>query len=149
MNVLDALPKRVCPEAAGLLKSIPYAETQQESEKLRDEFVMRYRRDYFRAVEKLLRDWERMVTFYSFPKEHWPHIRTTNVVESPFSIIRLRTDAAKRFKRVDNATAMIWKLLRVAEKRFRLLKGYWLLPDVLEGKQFVNGVLNKVERKAA
>jgi len=39
-----------------------------------------------------------MVTFYSFPNEHWVHIRTTNVIESPFSSVRLRTDAAKRFK---------------------------------------------------
>jgi hypothetical protein len=33
---------------------------------------------------------------------------------------------------------MIWKLLQVAEKNFRTLKGYWLLPDVYKGKQFVN-----------
>ncbi len=50
-------------------------------------------------------------------KEHWVHIRTTNVVESPFSAVRLRTDAAKRYRKVQNATAMIWKLLGVAEKR--------------------------------
>jgi transposase-like protein len=98
-------------------------------------------------------DWDRMVTFYSFPKEHWTHLRTTNVVESPFSAVRLRTNAAKRFKKVESATAMIWKLLQVAEKSFRTLKGYWLLPEVYEGKQFVDGVLleeNKSgERKAA
>jgi hypothetical protein len=48
---------------------------------------------------------------------------------------------------------MIWKLLQVAEKRFRTLKGYWLLPDVVGGKQFVNRVITDktkgVERKAA
>lgn len=93
-----------------------------------------------------MRDWDRMVTFYSFPKEHWAHLRTTNVVESPFSIVRLRTDAAKRFKKVQNATAMIWKLLQVAEKSFRLLKGYWLLSDVYEGKHFVDGALAEEQR---
>lgn len=152
-NVLDAMPKRIRNEAAEYLKSIPYAKTQKECEMMRDEFVSRYQRNYPKAVEKLLRDWERMVTFYSFPKEHWVHIRTTNVVESPFSSIRLRTDAAKRFRKVENATAMIWKLLQVAEKNFRTLKGYWLLSDVYEGKQFVDGVLvtamNTLERKAA
>jgi len=81
-----------------------------------------------------------MITFYSFPKEHWIHIRTTNVVESPFSSVRLRTNAAKRFKKVQNATAMIWKLLQVAEKNFRTLKGYWLLSDVYKGKMFFDGV---------
>jgi hypothetical protein len=41
------------------------------------------------------------------------------VVESPFASVRLRTDAAKRFKKTENATAMIWRLLLVAEKNFR------------------------------
>jgi putative transposase len=49
-------------------------------------------------------------------------------------------NAAKRFKKVQNATAMIWKLLLVAEKSFRGLKGYWLLPEVYHGKSFVHGV---------
>lgn len=152
-NVLDALPKRVRNEAGELLKKIPYADTVGECEKLRDKFIKRYQRDYPKATGKLIRDWDRMVTFYSFPKEHWTHLRTSNVVESPFSVVRLRTDAAKRFKKVESATAMIWKLLLVAEKNFRTLKGYWLLPSVYEGTQYVNGVLleeNKpVERKAA
>jgi hypothetical protein len=45
-------------------------------------------------------DWERLVTFYAFPKEHWKHLRTTNVVESPFAAVRRRPAAAKRFKKV-------------------------------------------------
>ena len=54
--------------------------------------------------------------FYHFPKEHWKHLRTTNPVESPFAGLRLRTDAAKRYKKVDNATAVIWKLLLLGER---------------------------------
>jgi len=152
-NVLDCFPKRVRSEAGEYLKRIPYAETLSECERLRDTFSARYQKDYPKAVEKLLSDWDRMITFYSFPKEHWVHIRTTNVVESPFSSVRLRTDAAKRFKKVQNATAMIWKLLQVAEKNFRTLKGYWLLSDVYKGKMFVDGVTKHeakvLERMAA
>jgi putative transposase len=80
------------------------------------------------------------VTFYQFPREHWPHLRTTNVVESPFATVRLRTTAAKRFKKVENATALIWKLLQVAESTFRRLKGAELLPAVYAGVQYVDGV---------
>jgi len=152
-NVLDCFPKRIRSEAGEYLKCIPYAETFTECERLRDIFIGRYRKEYPKAVEKLLSDWDRMITFYSFPKEHWVHIRTTNVVESPFSSVRLRTDAAKRFKKVQNATAMIWKLLQVAEKNFRSLKGYWLLPDVYKGIEFVDGVMEhetkELERMAA
>lgn len=146
-NVMDALPKRIRAEAGEYIKRIPYANTLKECVKLRDVFIDRYRKDYPKAVEKLLRDWDRMVTFYSFPKEHWVHLRTSNVVESPFSSVRLRTDAAKRFKKVQNATAMIWKLLQVAEKSFRTLKGFWLLSDVYAGKIFVDGVMKQHESK--
>ena len=38
---------------------------------------------------------------------------------SPFAAARLRTEAAKRFKKAGNATAMIWRPLRIAESRFR------------------------------
>ena len=37
----------------------------------------------------------------------WRHLRTSNVGESPFAALRLRTDAAKRFKKVANATAVV------------------------------------------
>ena len=147
------MPKRLRKEASELLKSVPYADTQEKCEKLRDKFINRYQDNYTKATNKLLSDWERMVTFYRYPREQWVHIRTTNIVESPFSSVRLRTNASKRFKKVESASAMIWKLLKVAEKSFRKLKGHWLLPDVLEGKQFKNGVTIKenkrVERKAA
>jgi len=152
-NVLDAFPQRMRPEVAERLKQIPYAESREECERLRDAFIHRYRKEYPKAVEKLLRDWDRMVTFYSFPPEHWVHLRTTNVVESPFSTIRLRTNAAKRFKKVENATALIWKLLQVAEKRFRILKGYWLLPGVyektIENNQRVENQNNTLEKMVA
>ena len=78
-------------------------------------------------------DCDRMVAFYDFPETHWKHPRTTNVADSPFSSERLRTTAAKRFKRVEGATALIWKLLTVAEKRFRKLNAPHLLSDVFEG----------------
>jgi transposase-like protein len=81
-----------------------------------------------------MNDWDRMVTFYSFPREHATHIRAMNVVESPFNAVRLRTNAVRRYKKVGNATAMIWKLLRVAEKRFNTLKGAEKLEGVYEGR---------------
>ena len=68
-----------------------------------------------------MKDWDRPVTLYDFPKEHWVHLRTTNIVEFPFDMVRLRTNAARRFKRVDNASAMIWKLLMIAENVWRCL----------------------------
>jgi transposase-like protein len=98
-------------------------------------------------VETLERDWDRMVTFYRFPREHWKHLRTTNVVESPFAAVRLRTDAAKRYKQVANATALIWKVLLVAESRFRRLDASQFLTEVYHGVTYVDGLRVSAERK--
>ncbi len=92
---------------------------------------------------------ERMVTFYRYPKEHWCHIRMTNVVESPLAALRLRTDAAKRFKRVDRATAVIWKMLMVAQTRFRRLNAPELLAKVYVGVRYEDGVEATKEGVAA
>src|SRR2546426_8835113 len=81
-----------------------------------------------------------MVTFYQFPREHWKHLRTSNPVESPFAAVRLRTAAAKRFKKVQNATTVIWKTLLIAEQTFRRLDAPELLADVASGAMYVNGV---------
>jgi len=122
LNVLGKLPKKVQLKAKRQLQDIVYSESRQEAEEKRDLFVEWCREQGYRtAGETLLRDWERMVTFYRFPKEHWKHLRTTNVVESPFAALRLRTDAAKRYRKVENATAVIWKMLLLAEQRFRRL----------------------------
>lgn len=142
MNVLGRLPKKAHPRATALLRSIPYAETRAEAEKGRDAFVAWCRqRGYEAAGETLGRDWDRMATFYGYPKAHWQHLRTSNPVESPFAALRLRTDAAKRYKKVDRATAMIWKLLMVGELHFRRLKGAEWLPAVYRGTRFVDGKL--------
>ncbi|MFQ5861428.1 MAG: IS256 family transposase [Dehalococcoidia bacterium] len=131
LNVLDRLPKRAHGEAKPLLCSIPYRATRNEAEERRDAFVSWCgERGYQAAAETLVRDWDRMVTFYDYPQVHWQHLRTTNPIESPFAALRLRTDAAKRYKRVDRATALIWKLLMVGERRFQRLRGRELLPGV-------------------
>jgi len=122
VNVLDKLPRKAQPQAKRSLQDIAYAESRPEAEEKRDDFLAWCRKAGYRAAgDTLVRDWNRMVTFYQFPKEHWKHLRTTNVVESPFAALRLRTDAAKRYRKVENATAVIWKMLMLAERRFRRL----------------------------
>ena len=152
VNVLGKLPKRDHAQAKLVLCHIPYAETRKEAERLKTRFLAWCsERGYQAAAETLERDWERMMTFYQFPREHWQHLRTTNPVESPFAALRLRTDAAKRYKRVDRATAVIWKMLMIAEKRFRRLKAPEVMRDVYDGAQYVDGMAidDTVEEVAA
>ena len=62
-------------------------------------------------------------------------------MESPFAALRLRTDAAKRFKRVGRAIAVIWKMLLVTESRFRRLKAPELMNDVYLGAIYKDGIV--------
>ena len=141
MNILDQVPKKQQAQARQLVTKIPYAETREQAEKLKRDFQAWCRKRNLDAASKRLDDdWDRMMTFYGFPKEHWQHLRTTNVVESPFAVVRLRTTAAKRYKKVANATAVIWKTLMVAEKSFRRLNAPELLAEVADGANYVNGV---------
>jgi len=141
VNVLDQVPKRARPSATLMLRAMAYAETAQEASRLKAKFQQWCDKKGLEKAGRLLdRDWQRLVTFYRFPKEHWPHLRTTNPIESPFAALRLRTDAAKRFKKAANATAVIWRMLLIAEKRFRRLRSPHLLREVHQGVQFVNGV---------
>ncbi len=151
INVLDCVPKTKQPAVREELRALMYAESREECEKLRKRFRAKHQAEFPKAVETLERDWERMVTYYSFPIAHWVHLRTTNPVESPFAAVRLRTTAGKRYKKVENATALIWKLLLVAEQTFRRLNAPELLPAVAAGAEYVNGkaVKHAPEKAAA
>ena len=131
VNVLDKVPLKHQPAARKLLSEIMYAPSRDDCEKAKT----RFRRwcaehDLAAAADLLDRDWDRMVAYYRYPQEHWKHLRTTNPIESAFATLRLRTDAAKRFKKVANATAAIWKLLLIAEKSFRHVDGKARLVEI-------------------
>lgn len=67
-------------------------------------------------------------------------------MESPFGAVRLRTAAAKRFKKVENATAVIFKMLLLAEGRFRRLNAPERMQQVYLGVRFQDGIEVKQER---
>jgi len=149
-NILDDIPKKHQTEASELLTQMPYEPTKALCEKKRDEFIRRFKKISPKATEKIMVDWDRMVTFYSYPEEHWVHLRTTNIVESPFNAIRIRTNASKRYKKIENAEAMIWKLTQVAEKTFRKLHAPELMERVYRGEKFYDGkAVVEVESNAA
>jgi putative transposase len=144
LNVLDRIPKRLQEAAKNTLTKIPYAETRAEAESRKTAFQRWCRLNRCDEAAALLdRDWERLVAFYAFPKEHWRHLRTTNPIESPFAALRLRTDAAKRYKRVPNAMAVVWKMLLLAERSFRRLNAPDLLREVYLGAKYVDGIKPK------
>ena len=144
-NVLDKLPKRLRPKAKEALHEIMYADTREAADDAMVAFTANYEAKYPKAVESLQRDEEQLLTFFDFPAEHWKHLRTSNVVESPFATVRLRQRVTKGPGSRNKGLTMAFKLLDMAQKRWRRLNGHHLLPLVRAGAVFVNG--ERVERE--
>jgi putative transposase len=80
------------------------------------------------------------LAFYDFPADHWPHIRTSNPIESTFSTIRLRTKKTRAFVSRSTILTMVYKLGLSAEKGWRKLRGFRRLADVINGVKFINRI---------
>jgi len=70
----------------------------------------------------------------------WKHLRTSNVIESPFAMVRLRQRVTKGAGSRTKGLLMAYKLLDMAQARWRRLDGAHLLPLVRAGIAFVDGV---------
>jgi len=139
-NILDKLPKRLQPKAKRALHEIMDAETLQAANEAFDTFIADYEARYPKATECLAKDRESLLTFFDFPAEHWVHLRTTNPVESPFATVRLRQRVTKGAGSRTKGLVMAYKLLDMAEQRWRRINGPHLLPLVRDGVKFIDGV---------
>lgn len=146
-NVLDKLPKRMQPKAKRALHAIMEAETRTEADEQVDRFVAEYEPKYPKAAACLAADRERLLTFFDFPAEHWTHLRTTNVIESPFATVRLRQRVTKGAGSRTKGLLMAYKLLEMAQRRWRRLNSAHLLPLVRAGVTFIDGVQQEREKK--
>ena len=140
-NVLNKLPKSVQPKAKGDLHEIWQAETRETATKAFDHFLEKYAAKYAQACECLKKDRDELLAFYDFPAEHWGHLRTTNPIESTFATIRLRHRRTKGNGTRRASLTMMFKLAQSAEKGWRRLNGYELIKPLLEGRSFVDGIL--------
>lgn len=138
-NVLDKLPKRLQEQAKEALREMMYAATRGETEEQIAAFATDYGAKFPKAVASLTRDQEKLLTFFDFPAGHWKHIRTTNPVESAFATVRLRQRVTKGPGSRTRGLTMAYKLLRMAEQRWRRLDSAEMLPLVRAGVAFVDG----------
>jgi putative transposase len=139
-NCLNALPKRLQPRAKTLLHEMAEAPTRADARKALERFRSEFDAKYPKAVAKLDKDWDALTAFYSFPAEHWRHLRTTNPIESSFATVKLRTKVTKGAGSKKAALAMAYKLLDAAQERWRRFNGHELVADVLDGAKFKDGI---------
>jgi len=147
-NVLAKLPKSQQPKAKRALQEIWMAETKTAAQAAFDGFIESYALKYEKAADCLAKDRDTLLAFYDFPAEHWKHLRTTNPIESTFATVRHRTIRSKGCLSNKTALAMVFKLVEGAQRSWRRLDGHALLPKLILGVKFSDG-LEVVPKKVA
>jgi len=139
-NVLNKLPKSLQSKAKEHLHDIWMAPGIAEAEKNFNVFIEIYGAKYPKAAECLEKDRDVLLNFYSYPAEHWKHIRTSNPIESTFATVRLRTAKVRNCFSSQTVVTMAFQLCRCAEKRWQKINAVKKLAKVIEGVLFVDGV---------
>lgn len=142
-NILDKVPKSVQPRMKAAIHEMYMAETKDDALKAYELFIETYGDKYPKAVECIVKDKDRMFTFYDFPAKHWIHIRTTNPIESTFATVRLRTRRTKGCGSRIATLTMVFKLAQEAQRTWNKIKGYKLLTHVINNVLFVDGIMKK------
>jgi transposase-like protein len=135
-NVLDKLPKRLQEAAKTLLHAAMYAERRASADQAREQFRTVYGGKYEKAVQCLEEDWDELLTHFAFPKEHWRHLISTNVIESVFSPAKVRTRKTKGAGSRQAGLGMAFKLVETAQRRWRKVNAPHLVRLVREGVRF-------------
>jgi len=144
-NVLDAVPSSLQPKVKAVLHTIMNAENKEAADLAIDQFETTYAAKYPKAVDKVLKDRDALLAHFDFPAEHWIHLRTTNVIESTFATVRLRTNKTKGSGSRTAGLAMAYKLLDAAQARWRCVNAPHLVALVRAGATFVDGLI--IERE--
>ncbi|MEA2023523.1 MAG: IS256 family transposase [Actinomycetota bacterium] len=144
-NILNVLPKRLHRQAKAAIHEIYQAETRADAEAGIDDFARLYADKYPKAVAKLTKDRDVLLTFYDYPAAHWVHLRTTNPIESTFATVRARTRVTKGAGSRRRGLVMAYKLLDAAQDRWRKVNSPELVIQVRAGIEFKDGI--RVERR--
>ena len=137
---LEQLPSSLQGTANTLRHDLYEAPTRRDAEAAWERFVTVFAEKYPKAVACLSPHRDELLAFYSYPTEHWASLRSTNVIESTFATVRLRTKRTKGCGSRLATLTMVFKLVESAAKRWHRLRWYRQLPDVLNGVIFQDGV---------
>jgi len=129
-NVEDKLPEKHRSSIHPRLLEIMTAESRPQAERLIEKLARELSRQYPKAAACLRDDVARMTAYYDYPKALWKHLRTTNIIESNFDVVRSRTNVCKRLRQPESATYLVWALLIRRKSSWRRFNGYALLEQV-------------------
>jgi putative transposase len=130
-NVLRKVPQHAQDDVVADFHLIVYASGLEAARAARDAFVKKWAKRCSGAVESLNEAGDELLTFYSFPKEQWKTIRTTNVIERINGEFRRRVKTQGSFPSEDCAVVLLYSLVASGQINLRRLDGYEKIVDVI------------------
>ena len=131
-NILDKVPAAKHDEVLHALRELYYAGSPEEAQKLISVFRASYGKLYPKAIASLDDVLHELFTYMQFPKQHWPSIKSSNVIESIFASVKLRTNAAKRIPSRESALYLVFKLVIAQQQRFRKINAHKLVQETID-----------------
>jgi len=139
-NILDKLPKSLQGKAKTMIHNIYLSPTKVDANVAFDVFIEEFEAKYPKAVDCMRKHRDRLLEFYNYPAQHWQNIRTTNVIESIFATVRLRTYRTKGCGSRIATLTMVFKLIQSAQKRWNKIRFAQRIKQVWEGIIFEDGI---------
>lgn len=132
-NVKKYLPQRYHPEIDRKIKAIYAMKTHQEAASALGHLVAELERINVSAANSLREGMEETLTMHRLgvPEILRKSFSTTNLIESAFSYGRRVIRNVKRWKTSEQAHRWTATALVLTEKRFRRIRGYGLLPVLM------------------
>ena len=128
--MIDKLPRKERPTWVPRVRAIWQANSEKAARRLAASVVHDLREAGYDRAADCLDDLDRCLTFFQFPETHWIHLRTTNPIESVFAPVRLRTNAATRFKKTRSGVCLMHQVIARLSQRWRRLQSAHLCPTV-------------------
>jgi putative transposase len=131
-NILDKVLQTAYDEVLQALREIYHASSEDRALALVKAFVAKYGHRYPKAITCLNESLDVLFSYFHFPQKHWKSIKSTNVIESLFSAVKLRTDAARRIPKRESALYLVFKLLTNQQVRLKKIHGYKLVSQTID-----------------
>lgn len=125
-NILAKVPKHAQQDVKGDFWAVfddeglePGETAIAEATRRANAFTAKWQKHYPSAVACLADDFQHLITYLRFPKEHWKRIRHTNLIERSFGETRRRVKVIGRLPGERTCLSLVWAVLDRASKGWR------------------------------
>jgi transposase-like protein len=123
-NLLANAPERLHDEITADYNDMIYADTPQEIQKRRKDFLRKWRLRHPAVANSLEEAGDRLFTFTTLPPSQWKSARTTNAIERLHEEFKRRIKTQTVLPSAETAAMLFWALLASGQIVMRKIDGW-------------------------